>query len=300
MRTDTGVAEVGQRDRCALEQQIARAADIVTVSRVARLRHDDPSLNLRHPFYIGTLWHMWHTQCVPSGFAVESAVFLTESRLEVRTTHFGEALEPTDYGDCLSLDAWTVVGAGLLSVESSTPNEAETDVFYLQFDKQIKNTEAVTVALASEARAANGQPTNTEALEIYGSVVATVAGISSTEKAGDLAFPLAGARGDLDVQARRAALEQRLLRLVTTARGAYAHAEDFGRGVQPKRTYKRADIDAELAQLLTLIRADRDVKAASGSYRIVTQGVLVDLYVVPSFSEPVPLEMHGIVLGGST
>ena len=241
---------------------------------------------------------MWHTLRVPSGFAVVSALFRSESVVEVQTTHTGEALEPNDYGDCLSLEAWTIIGAGLLSIASSAPDEAETDVFFLQLDKPIKSTESITVALAPEARAANGQPTNTEAVEVYGAAISTVAGVPTNQLAGDLAFPFVGSRGDVDVQARRDALEQRLLRLVTTSRGAYAHAEEFGRGVQPKRSYKRADIDAELAQLLTLIRADRDVKSASGSYRIVNQGVLVDLYVVPAFNEPVPLEMHGITLGG--
>lgn len=235
---------------------------------------------------------------------------VAEARLRVETSEPGDAVDPVDPRDCLAPAAWALTlgaaaptGAALPQVRHVSSAQADTlapTAFLLDLDGPLTPGAPYALALDALARSAYGQPTSTAALPFTGKAVVGIVGQRAGELAGDVAIPVqANAAGDLGLLDRAAALKSRVLLLVTARRGAFAHAESFGRGVEPKRSYSVAKLGSEAAALKTELLKDPDVRAAE--VRASTQGHVASflIAVTPTFSPDALRFNEPIEAGGS-
>lgn len=244
-------------------------------------------------------------------FLVAGVRVVAAARLEATTSEPGDAVDPVDPRDCLAPAAWALAlgagapaGAALPRVRHVAPAQSDTlapTVFLLDLDAPLTPGAPYALALAALARSAYGQPTSTDALAFAGRPVAGIVGQRAGELAGDVAIPVrADASGDLGLLDRAAALRARVLLLVSARRGSFAHAETFGRGVEPKRSYSVAKLGSEAAALRAELLKDPDVRAAEVRASSSAHVASFQIAVTPVFS-PEPLRFNEpIEAGGST
>jgi hypothetical protein len=225
-------------------------------------------------------------------FRVARVAIETQRRLRVDLSCPADALEPADPRDCLSLSAWTVIGARLARVLSADEGTATPSTLLLELDADPQPGATISVGLAPLARSAFGQPTATDALTV---IALELVGIA-TQRAGvlgaDLALPLvAGPGGDLDLAGQLEALLGEIGREVTTPLGAFAHLPDFGEDASPKRTYSQAEVAQKAARIAAELRKNPSVKSAQVTGRKIPPHLLrFDIEVIPTFSsKPITL-----------
>jgi hypothetical protein len=242
-------------------------------------------------------------------FAAASVRVIEDAALLVLTTVPGDAVDAADPLDCLTPASWALAlgdaapsGSPLPLVRRVERAEEGTDpvLFRLQLDAPLGP--AVPYTLAALGRGAYGMPTDSTPVAFTAPTVAGVVGQRPGEQAGDIALPVrADASGDLALVDRLAALRARMMLLVSVRRGAFTHAETFGRGVEPKRTLSIAKIGQEAAALRAELERDPDVRSADvRGQKIGSHAARFDLVVMPRFS-PEPLRLsETIEAGGST
>jgi hypothetical protein len=177
--------------------------------------------------------------------------------------------------------------------------EAPRSTFVLELDAPLLPGVSYLVGLAPLARAANGEPTSTAAIEVVGKALLAHTGDTPGQPAADLASPMVAERGQLRGLAPLDALKARLERFAATRSGAFTHAPSWGRSVEAKRTYSQSALAQEAAALASALRADPDVKAAE--VRSVKDGHVsrFELYVEPRVGSPFVLAER-IVAGGDS
>lgn len=205
------------------------------------------------------------------------------------------AVEPLDPGDLLAPGSWVLTGPAAPQVVRATAQGGTT--LALDLDAPLAPGVVYQLALDPSARAAqDGAPTSTSPVEVVGRGQLGQPGVRAGALAGDLALPLVASGGRLGVVDRLEALRRRCIEMARVRRGAHTHAPDWGRGVEPKRTYSAGALASEAAALKALLLGDPDVRAARVSASSDGHVMTFAMQVTPSFdAEPLNLN-EGIEL----
>lgn len=236
-------------------------------------------------------------------YRVESLSVTRQNRLRVTTEVAGDAALSVEFGDALNPSSWVVAGdQAPLPARVHLAQDGTERTLDLDLDADLVPGRTYAVALQPWARSKYGQATKTDAVSVVAPSLLAAAGVSADAPGADIGFPLiADSRGDLVRIDRLAALRARVLLLVSSRRGSFAFAsmEDFGRGVEPKRSYPPSKLLSEAAALKAALLRDPDVKDAQVSTREVAGGAVVfDLVVEPTFGG-VLRESQTITAGGA-
>lgn len=237
-------------------------------------------------------------------YRVESLSAVRQNRLRVVTEVPGDAALFVEYGDALNPTSWLLTGSPAPRVVAGdVAQDGAERTILLDLDAPLTPGAAYSLALQPWARSKYGQATKTDAVAFVAPFLLAAAGTSADVPGADISFPpIADSRGDLVRIDRVAALRARVLLLVSSRRGSFAFAsmEEFGRGVEPKRTYSPTKLLSEATALKRALLIDPDVKDADVSTREIAGGaVAFDLVVTPSFDGP-PLAVSQVIRAGET
>lgn len=174
-------------------------------------------------------------------------------------------MDRVDPRDALSPEAWVLGGASPPLVRRVVPVDPEgpRSTFLLDLDAPLVPGQSYTLALASLARSANGEPTSTAEVTFAARAPLARTGALPGEPAADVELPVSPQGGDPRGLPPLEALRERVRLLARARRGAFTHAPTFGRGVEPKRTYSDARLQQEAVDLAAELRRDPDVRSAS-------------------------------------
>lgn len=229
---------------------------------------------------------------MPGDFAVQYVQVKSANRLDVRTTVPGESVDGADPGDCLSPGCWVLTGENGRSVAMvATPvaSAYSTDwVLYLTAELLPKSTApTATLALAPYARASLGHAVDitpyTFSIPEVLPVVDAVPGITGSDVVSGL---VGNSIGDLAIIGNVEALKARIRLMVSTSVGNFKHLPDFGRGVEPKRTYSSQKLQAEAARMKASIANDPEVKNVSIDVSSAGGVATFEIKVVPRTGVP--------------
>jgi hypothetical protein len=228
---------------------------------------------------------------------------VAEAQIWAQTAVPADAVDAVDPRDALSPGAWVLTCATQTppTVRRVVPvTDPPRGVFLLDLDAPLAPGVAYQLALAALTRSLNGEPTSTASVELLGRTPVARTGTVPGVPAADLALPVAVQGGSPAGLDRMAALKARVQLLAQARRGAFTHAPQFGRGIEPKRTYSAAKLAQEASALRQEIEADPDVRQAE--VRVVKDGHVskFELYVEPSFSAAPLLLRETITAGGES
>lgn len=216
---------------------------------------------------------------VPSpDFAVASVVVEASNRVRAATTTAGDGVDGVDWRDVLAPGAWSLALAAtapagappapfvrdvaVVPPDAVSPITPTPLLFRLTLDAALAQGVPYLLALASTTRSAFGNPTSTVPAPFVGPAFVGIASQAALQKGGDIAEPpVADTRGDLVMVDQLTAYRARILRMAYARKGSFAHIPDYGRGIEPKRTYSRARLDQEAMALLAQIKADPDTRS---------------------------------------
>lgn len=221
-------------------------------------------------------------------FAVTAARALSQARLLVFTAVPGDGVDACDPRDVLAPGSWSLTAeGGAPLVRRVVPAEpAPASAFVLELDAELRPGVAYAVALTATARAAHGEPTSTTPVMVLGSAYGAQTGTRPGEPAADVALPVVAQRGAPQGLPPLEALKARVLLAVRARKGSFTHAPDFGRGVEPKRTYSAARLTLEAQAIAQELRSDPDVRAAE--VRVLKGAHLTsfEVFVEPAVGQP--------------
>jgi hypothetical protein len=234
-------------------------------------------------------------------FAIAAAIAVAEAQVRATTSAPGDAVDSADPRDCLAPDAWTLTAASGAApqVRRVVPDEPTIppSAFLLELDAPLTPGASYSLALAPLARSAHGEPTSTAAVTFVGRTPRARVGDVPGAPAADVALPVTASGGEPRGLAPLEALKTRIRLAVSARQGAFTHAPQFGRGVEPKHTYSTAKIAQVARSLADSLRADPDIRRAEVSGVSEGHAARFDIVVETTAGAPISITER-ITAGG--
>lgn len=233
-----------------------------------------------------------HHPRVSGDFGVVSVTQIAANRLRAITRVAGYGVDASDPTDCLSPSCWSLSASGvqIAMIESATPDVDHATEWLLDLDSDLA-IGACSLGLSSSAVSRYGQPTDTTTVAFAASPTLPVVDATIGARGSDVALPLASDEtGDVALWGKVESLHAWVERMVTTSLGEFRGLDDFGRTVQPKRTYSQGQLLAEAARLKSAILQHPDVKTAEISPTVGRNYARLDVRVVPKTGTPIRVE----------
>jgi len=234
-------------------------------------------------------------------YVVTQARATAETQIWAQTAVPGDAVDPADPRDTLAPGAWVLGGEAPPIVRQVVPAEPDLppSSFWLDLDAPLTPGQSYTLGLADGTRSAAGEPTSTASVSFVARTPQARSGPVPGQPDADVALPVTAPRGAPLGLAPTPALQERIRLLVRARRGSFAHAQTFGRGVEPKRSYTQAQLDEEARQLQAAILEDPDVQSVSVSATLEAAHVArFDATVEPRSGAPFALSQR-LTAGGT-
>ena len=222
---------------------------------------------------------------MPGEFAVEKATHVRENAIDLVLTAQPVFLEPEDFSDCASVNAYVLTSDNGL-IAPLYVEQIDDFTVRLTLDRTVEEGEALTASLSEHARAIYGQVTNTAAVAFTGTYTGSKVSPVRAERGADFQIPMASNQSaSFALLSKSQAYRERLILLCETKKGMFAHLSDWGRGIEPKKNYSLSDLDDFARDIQQAITADPDTKSCSVQYYKGIHSVRFEITATPNFSD---------------